>query len=406
MANDKNNKEISGDPRSPIPSAGLIMVILAASTISVMAGTTVSPIINKMRIALGVSSIAASFIITTHSLFVAFFSPVVGHVIDRIGTRKPLIFGLFLYAAAGGSGLLISSYWPLLGSRAFMGIAVALVFVAITVIITDLFQGADRAQMMGRRVGATNIGGVIWPLLGGFLGAYSWHLPFAIYLIGLPLGLLVFMTLPETHHKAMRSGTGKGSILGVFKSVPQLIIVYGLVLLTTMVLFTIVVFLPQLLSESGITDPMTIGLFISVLTLATGTTAFAYGKIKADLPYRYIVRSALAMWTIAMAIVALTSSELIIAAAVAVTGIGLGIMLPALLVWVGDISPPAFSGRTISLMGTFAYLGQFLTPALLGPIEPIVGFRGIFLTMGFLSVFVLLFLTLRHERRERIKSGQ
>lgn len=370
-----------------------MMVVLGASTLTVMAGATVSPIINKMREALDVSAVAAGFIITVHALFVAIFSPVVGQVVDRIGTRRPLIFGLLLYAAAGGSGLVIASYWPLLLSRAFLGVGAAAIFVSITVIITDLYAGSERNRWMGRRISANSFGGVVWPLLGGFLGAISWHLPFGIYLVGFPLALIAFLVLPETHADAMAQRRSVESLWRIFKTRPTLFMIFGLVLLTTIALYTIVVFLPQLLEKRGVTHTVTIALFISTMTLASGTTAFLYERIKADLPYLTIVRGALLMWALAFTTIATTSSEMIIVAAVAMTGMAQGVMLPAVLVWVSDISPPQFSGRVISFTGMFAFLGQFLSPALFGPLTYIVGLEGVFLVVAGISGGVWLLVS-------------
>ena len=109
-----------------------LSVILLSATLTVMAGSTLSPIVNLVREGLGVDPALAGLIITTHSLFVAIFSPLMGIFIDRIGTRKPFIFGLVLYGLAGGSGLFITSYWLLIASRAFLGIAVAAILLAVT----------------------------------------------------------------------------------------------------------------------------------------------------------------------------------------------------------------------------------------------------------------------------------
>jgi ACDE family multidrug resistance protein len=375
-------------------AAVIIPLVLAASTLTVMAGTAISPVINKMRDALGVSPAVAGLIITTHSLFVAFLSPVIGHAIDKIGTRKPLIAGLFLYAIAGGAGFFTDSLWPLVVSRAFMGAAVAAIFVSITVIITDLFAGTERNVIMGRRVSFNNFGGVIWPLLGGFLGTYSWHSPFLIYLVAIPLALSALFVLPETHNRTLNTEPSGDSLMDIFKSTPKLIVIFGLVLLTTVVLYTIIVFLPQLLEELGLSNTLVIGSFISIMTLSASATAFVYGKIKAGFSYRYIVRVALLVWIFALSAIATTSSEIIIAGAVSMTGMAFGVMLPALLVWVGEISPREFSGRIISFTGTFAYFGQFLAPLALGPAVLIIGPSGAFLIMALISAVVLISLAL------------
>ena len=111
-----------------IPKRLTLSVILVSATLTVMAGSLLAPVVNMVREGLVVDRASVGLIITTHSLFIALFSPLMGILIDKIGTKKLFTFGLVLYGLAGGSGLLINSYWVLIASRAIFGIAVSAIF--------------------------------------------------------------------------------------------------------------------------------------------------------------------------------------------------------------------------------------------------------------------------------------
>ena len=130
-----------------------------------MAGSIIAPGLNLMREGLGVAPSSIGLIITIHGLFMALFSPLMGIIIDRKGVRRLYIGALFAYGIAGGSGLLINSYWFLLFSRACLGIALAGVFSAINVLILNTYEGTDRDKVMGWRGSAQSFGGIIWPLI-------------------------------------------------------------------------------------------------------------------------------------------------------------------------------------------------------------------------------------------------
>jgi len=100
-------------------------VIFASATLTIMAGSIIAPVLNLMRDGLGVAPSSVGLIITTHGLFMALFSPLMGSIIDRKGARRPYIAALLCYGLAGGSGLLINSFWVLLVSRACLGIGLA-----------------------------------------------------------------------------------------------------------------------------------------------------------------------------------------------------------------------------------------------------------------------------------------
>lgn len=203
------------------PQKTSLWVILASATLTVMAGSIISPVLSQMGEGLGVDPGAARLLITTHGIMIAICSPAIGLLIDRVGVRRPLILGLMLYGLAGGSGLIINNYYLLIGSRVLLGIGVATIFTTITVTILNLFEGTQRNKVMGWRGSSNSIGGVIWPLIGGSLGIISWHLPFAAYLIGLPLALAAYFAIPETHRDAGKPLTDttekKGSTFSLFR---------------------------------------------------------------------------------------------------------------------------------------------------------------------------------------------
>jgi ACDE family multidrug resistance protein len=334
-----------------------------------------------MRDGLGVAPSSVGLIITTHGLFMALFSPLMGSVIDRKGARRPYIVALICYGLAGGSGLLINSYWVLLISRACLGIALAGIFAGINVLILNMYDGIERDRVMGWRGSAQSFGGVIWPLIGGTLGGFSWRLPFAVYMLAIPIGLLAIGGVPEPaiQHQAKPESSGSTSVFRVFRESPILFVIYGLMFFGNILLYTIVIFVPQLLESFGISSTFQIGLFITAMTGSAGVTAFIYGKIRSRFSYRVIVTIAVALWTVAFTIISQAPGSRIIAMAVALFGVSQGLVLPTVMVWIGDVVPPSFRGRFSSYLGTFGFIGQFLSPILFAPVFMLVGLKGVFL---------------------------
>jgi len=358
-----------------------------------MAGSVLAPIVNLVRDGLGVDPASAGLILTTHALFIALSSPMVGIFIDRVGTRKLFIFGLVLYGLAGGSGLFITSYWLLIASRAILGIGVAAIMNSITVIVLNLYEGAERNKIMGWRGSANSFGGMIFPLLGGVLGSLSWHLPFAVYTIGLPLGLLALITIPEAYREKDRDTSEEGSILQIFRDNRVILAIYGLTLLSAIIHYATVVFLPQLLETIGISSPFFISLFFTITGLSAALTSLMYGKIKSKLSYKQIVLISLALNAFAIITISQALGPLLIAVSVVGIGIGRGVVGPAISVWVGELVPTSYRGRITSYLTTLRYVGQFSSPILFSPVFSLLGYTGVFLVAGGICAFVfLLFL--------------
>ena len=381
------------------PGKASLWVILASATLTVMAGSVISPVLNLMTEGLGVGAGSARIIITTHGIMIAICSPGIGLLIDRIGVRRPFILGLILYGLAGGSGLIIDDYWLLITSRILLGISVAAIFTSITVIILNLYTGDERNKVMGWRGGSNSIGGISYPLLGGFLGTFSWHLPFAAYLIGIPLAFLALITVPESQKGTVRQVgspiSKQDSIFRIIKNTPVLFIPYVLIFLGNILLYAFVVFLPKLVEQFGITNPFYVGIFISAVGFVGGTTSLMYGRIRARLSYRAIVLSALALWAAGFTIISQVFAIWVIFFSIALFGVGMGMVMPAVLVWVGELVPASFRGRMTSYITTFSYTGQFLSPIILNPIASSLGLYAPFLAVGATcALLFILFLVL------------
>jgi len=368
----------------------VLWIVLPAATLTVMAGAIIGPIVNVMRERLAVDTAAAGLIVTTHALLVAISSPVTGAVIDRTGPKKPLVIGLLLYGLAGSAGALVSSFWPLLVCRALLGIAVGAIINPVTALILGLFRGSERNQAMGWRASANSVGGIVWPLVGGVLGSISWHLPFAVYLVGIPLGTLALFAVPEVMPSQESGLEVSRSPFQLVRARPTLLAIYALLFLTSVLLYTIVVFVPELLANVGMATPFQISLYFTAMGLSAAVTAFAYGRIRSRLSYRTIALAALGLWAAAFVATSVAPSAAVIALGVVLFGMGQGAVVPAVMVWVGEGIFAHVRGTAVAYLNTFSYVGQFLPPLLFGALLPLIGLGGVFLAAGALCVAMLL----------------
>jgi ACDE family multidrug resistance protein len=384
------------------PGRTSLWIILASATLTVMAGSVISPVLNQMGEGLGISPSAARLLITTHGIMIAICSPLVGLLIDKMGVRKPLLLGLVLYGISGGSGLIITNYYLLLGSRVLLGVGVAIIFTALTVTILNLYEGNQRNRIMGWRGSSNSIGGIIWPLIGGSLGVISWHLPFAAYLIGIPIAVVAFFAIPETQkdvdNPANDIKSKQDSVFNLFRNMPIVLLPYFLALFANILLYSLIVFMPKLVEPFGVTSSFYVGTFISTVGLAGGTASLFYGRIKARLSFNSIVKTSLLLWSAGFILISQAPFVWLISVSIIFFGIGMGMVIPTVSVWVGELVPASFRGRMTSYITLFSYTGQFLSPIILSPIESSLGLDGLFLAIG-ISCVILLLLTLVLLRR-------
>lgn len=374
-----------------------LWVILASATLTVMAGAILGPVVPAIQSNLGVSESLAGLIITTHGAFIVVVSPLAGAVVDRVGPRRPFIGGLVLYAIGGAAGLGIDSFGPLLASRAVLGVGVAFVYTGLTVLIYDIYEAQRMERALGFRSSANSIGAVFWPLVGGALGTLSWQAPFGVYLIALPLGIVAYLSIPETGvEQSSQSKTGERGLSGVirvFRRKPLLFGVYVLYFGANALLYTIVVFYPQLLAEIGITSSFAISLYLATNGLAGGISAAFYDRLLARTQRIFLIAAAFALWIVAFLSATLVDSAVSAFPAVLAFGLGLGLVFPSAFAWIEQFAPADRKGQFSSYLASAGYTGQFLAPVLFGPVVPLFGIRGVFGVAAVIAVLATLGLT-------------
>ena len=374
-----------------------LFIILAAGTLAVMAGSIISPVISLMQGNLqGADENNIRFVITTHALFIAIFSPIFGSIIDRIGAKKPFAFGLILYGINGASGLFITDITTMLISRAFLGIAVAAIANPLVVLILNAYNGEECSKIMGWQASAASLGGIIWPLLGGALGILAWNLPFGIYLVGIPIGFLAWLIIPDVFDKR-KSETETAdtiSVLQTLRQKPFIFAIYGLGLWMMVLLYTNVTFIPQLLARVfTINNSLVISLFIGAMGIAAAISAFTYKRIKSNFSYNVIAFVGLGLWSFGLILLSQTISIFAVLVMMVLFGVGQGMVMPTLNLWVGELTKTCVRGRVISYLTTFLFVGQFLPPIIFNPVFSAFSFNGVFLIAGITcATLTVLFL--------------
>jgi ACDE family multidrug resistance protein len=350
-----------------IGSRVVLAVLLLGSTLGVMGGATIVPVLELIRTDLGVSGTASGFIITAHGLAIALTSPFIGRLIDRFGVRIPMVAGLAVYGIAGAAGLVVTSFPALVASRLVFGVGAAAVFSCTTVALLALYQGSVRDRVMGWRSTATSVGGLVWPLLGGVLGGISWHATFGVYLIGVPLALAALAAIPNAS-KAPDRAAGIG-FTELLRRKPLLLAYYALLVLMAIMMYVVAVFLPQRLAEIGITSPVLVSIYAVVGGgLVSSVVGLYYARLRQRATYTSLLRAVACAWVVAYVVYGTVSQPVLLLVAPALLGAANGIMLPIATVLIDEAAGPELRAKAAALSGTAIFAGQFVSPLLLGPV--------------------------------------
>lgn len=160
--------------------------------------------------------------ITTCLLGLALGQLVVGPYSDKIGRRKPLLWGLILFAVTSIIAATSQNITILIAIRLLQGLAGSAGLVISRAIARDLYTGKKLTKFFSLLMAVNGIFPIISPIFGSFILKFtSWRGIFIILTtIGLLLFFLVLITLPETNKVAISKTTldSSESTKDVFKN--------------------------------------------------------------------------------------------------------------------------------------------------------------------------------------------
>ena len=170
--------------------------------------------------------------------------------------------------------------------------------------------------------------------------------------------------------------------------------VYAFMFTLMVMMYSVAVFLPQRLGELGIEAPILVSAFLVGMTAMSTAVGFAYPRIRARASYLAMMRFAAATWVAAFLILGMATEPLLLVVATLFLGLGNGVLLSALMVMTAELVPESALGRATALQSTVIFLGQFVSPLLVGPVMSSTSISTGYLVVAMAAAAVLAVLLL------------
>lgn len=150
----------------------------------------------QLKAALGITQTQSEYLVTTPSFAVMIFvvlSPLIQEWF-HISDKKIIMAGVTIVGIAGLVPLFVNNYMTILVSRLLLGAGYGLYNSQAISMIAVWYDGTERAQMLGWRAAAEQIGQAATLTIAGLILSYAgWHQSFAVY--ALAFVVLVFFAL-------------------------------------------------------------------------------------------------------------------------------------------------------------------------------------------------------------------
>ena len=147
------------------------------------------------------------------------------------------------------------------------------------------------------------------------------------------------------------------------------------------------------------------GMAIALCTLFSAAASVTYGKLKQRMEFVTFLPIIFGLMGIGYLLIGQSSNWAQVLTGLAISGMGLGILMPNMSVWLSSAVPDAMRGRALGDLSTAMFLGQFLSPIVTQPLPRSVGLGGTYaLTGGGLVLVALGFAVFKSQVRNLTRS--
>ncbi|CCH50307.1 MFS transporter [Pseudodesulfovibrio piezophilus] len=365
---------------SRIRSRLQMWTLLLGSTMTVMAGAVIAPALPQLLEVFHDAphaELVVKLLLAIHALFIALSAPFIGGFMDRWGRKPVLVASIILYGVAGSSGFYLNSLLGISLGRAFLGVSVAGIMSGFTTLIGDYYKGEKLHKIMGLQAAFAGFGGLVFLTVSGALAGFGWRLPFLVYLFAfcvLPGALFFLSDTPAQqgmNHEVNENIT--------FESVRSPLLGICCIAFIGMMMFYLVpVQLPYLLHDMPGVSSMQVGLAIGIMNLVGALSSTQFKKVKERFSHQQIVALFALFMGGGYGLLGLAQSYGVVVIGLVISGIGFGLLMPNVNVWVVSLVPQSLRGQSVGWLTTFFLLGQCVSPLLAEPFVKGVGIQAVY----------------------------
>jgi len=155
---------------------GVVALLMSAGIVGSFQLGKLPAAIPSMRVDLGLTLVAAAWILSLLNLMGAAAGVGVGAIADWLGHRRAVVGGMLLAAVAGAAGGLATGETGILVSRFFEGLGVVFVFISIPTLIIRAVEPRHQRLTLGIWGGYMPVGMAIMVLVTPLLiGPFGWR---------------------------------------------------------------------------------------------------------------------------------------------------------------------------------------------------------------------------------------
>ncbi len=380
-----------------VPTKLTLLSMLLASMLMLMGGAAVAPALPLINEAFPDREFAVSLVITLPSLAVGCTGFALGSIADRFGKVRTLSVSLILFTICGVASFFLDDLTVILVMRFFVGVGIAGISMAVTALMAEYYVGAARIKVLSYQSAAMGLGVLILEYTGGSLAAFSWHEPFLVYLIGIPILLLCILSMREpSSDPAVMEGVPEEKARPANRRL--IAVCYVAIFVCQTFSFLLPTKIPTFLEDPELPGHITasmVGLFLGAHGVTNSVVSLMYRRIVSVIRPFMVMSLGFLVMGVAMILLMLFPTVSVALLMMIMVGVGIGLICPSISNTLAGEATSTTSGKIMGGYSTFLNFGQFAISLVSVPLLAAVGgsIPSMFAVMGCVALVVgILFL--------------
>ena len=401
LAERDSGHDMENAKRREINGQFLKFVILSVSLVT-MVNNTISVELGSIQEAFPeASTVELQSLLAYPTLSMTIFVLISGVCVSYFGNKIILLTGLFLFTAAGVLPILLDDFQKILASRFVMGMGTGIFFPLALGLITDFYEGEERAAAMGQQFAVGNFGQMSALLATGLLSSISWRSGFLVYALGFPVFLLILFSLPYKPKK-QKEEKKKVRISKKAFGVGVIMAFYNMIYLVMYSNVSLV------MKAEHIGTAMTVSLSMALMTLISALSGVWFGKLYSVIGEWVGFASGMAV-AVSFAMLIIADQPWMIYVALAFLGEGNALIMPYGYYHKSKASKTESKKLSLAVTQALLSLGSFSSPFVIDILRRILSqngdrfpFTAALAGMGILNTLLLIkCLTARKEGEQK-----
>ncbi|MFF8818169.1 MFS transporter [Leucobacter sp. NPDC015123] len=364
----------------------------------------VAPAIPQFALEFGVSTFAASAIVSAFALMRLVGAPLGGWFVSRFGERATYTTGILIVAASTGAAAFAMNYPQFLVLRGLGGLGSAMFTIAATALLVEASPPQGRARVASVNAAGFLLGGLLGPVLGGVVAGFGIRAPFIFYFFTLVAAAILVTIALRSKHALPRTADGPRQAgeelqlrdalaLPTYRSLLLSVFAFGWtsfgVRVSLIPIFVAVVF-------AG--DATTAAWVLAAYAAGNAIFIFPAGRWSDSIGRTPLLSLGLAVLAAAFLAFPFAGSLWVAMAIMVVAGAGSALANPGHQAVLADILGQRRGGMVVSTFSMSSDLGGVLGPLIAGAIVDVAGFDWAFgLTAALLAAAAIGWLaTAKH----------